>query len=139
MVQGVKAGGGVSGPASLHRVDTATMAGGFAVAGDASPPVPNARSAAVAGIGLETMLALQAVDEAEEFDRAAYRRGAALLAALTHLQRIMLTAEDPALVLRALTELASDSPPPADPGLHAILRSVILRARVELARRGRSL
>jgi hypothetical protein len=89
----------------------------------------------VAGIGLETLLALQAVDEAEEADRKARKRGTAMLAALTHLQRTVLASEDPTATLRALTELAADGPMPADPGLGAILRAVILRTRVELALR----
>ena len=137
MVEGVKAGGGVGGPAQVLRDGTATTDGQFAVAGDASQRVSGARLASVSGIGLETMLALQAVDEAEESDRKARKRGTAMLAALTHLQRTMLGSEDPTAALSALTALAADGPPPADPGLGAILRAVILRTRVELARRER--
>ena len=55
----------------------------------------------VAGIGLESMLALQAVDEAAERDRAAHKRGTAMIAALTRLQRAMLAEEDPSLALDA--------------------------------------
>ena len=61
-----------------------------------------ARASAVAGIGLESMLALQAVDEAVERDRAARKRGTAMIAALTRLQRAMLAEEDPSLALRRL-------------------------------------
>jgi hypothetical protein len=100
----------------------------------AAPLTPSARPVSVAGIGLETMLTLQAVDEAAETDRAARRHGSRMLAALAHLQRTLLAAEDPALVLRALSELAADGPHPVDPGLGAILRAVTLRTRVELAR-----
>jgi hypothetical protein len=136
MVEGVKAGGGIGGPAALPRDGSATTDGQFTVTGDgASRLVGTTRPTSVAGIGLETMLALQAVDEAEESDRRARKRGAAMLAALTHLQRTMLAAQDPTVALRALTELAADGSVPADPGLGAILRAVILRTRVELARR----
>jgi hypothetical protein len=83
------------------------------------------------------MLALQAVDEAVERDRAARKRGTALIAALTKLQRAMLAEADPSSALKALTELTSDSPLADDPGLGAILRAVVLRSRVELARRER--
>jgi len=94
-----------------------------------------ARLGTVAGIGLESMLALQAVDEAAERDRAAHKRGTALIAALARLQRAMLAEEDPSVVLSALGELACDGPIANDPGLGAILREVVLRSRVEIARR----
>jgi hypothetical protein len=136
MVEGVKAGGGVGGPASLPRDGVASTDGQFIVAGGGtSRSVSGTRTTSVAGIGLDTMLALQAVDEAEESDRRARKHGTAMLAALTHLQQTMLAAEDPTAALQSLTELAADGPPPADPALGAILRAVILRTRVELARR----
>jgi hypothetical protein len=90
--------------------------------------------ASVAGIGLESMLALQAVDEATERDRAAHKRGTAMIAALTRLQRAMLAKEDPSLALNALDELAGDGPLANDPALGAIVRAVVLRSRVEIAR-----
>ena len=83
------------------------------------------------------MLALQAVDEAVERNRAAHKRGSAILRALTHLQRTMLGADDQSAALRAMTELTSDTPIADDPGLAAIVRAVVLRSRVEIARRER--
>jgi hypothetical protein len=47
----------------------------------------------------------------------------------------MLSDEDPAPTLRALNELTADNPLAVDPGLAAILRAVVLRSRVEIARR----
>jgi hypothetical protein len=88
----------------------------------------------VAGIGLESMLALQGIDESAERDRRARKRGTAMVAALTNLQRAMLPREDPTLALHALNELAADHPLADDPGLGAILRAIVLRARVEVAR-----
>ena len=85
------------------------------------------------------MLALQGVDEAVERDRAARKRGNGMIAALTKLQRAMLAAEDPSAALHALNELATDGPLADDPGLGAILRAIVLRSRVELALRERSL
>ena len=70
-------------------------------------------------------------------DRAARERGTAMIAALTDLQRAMLTEEDPALALRSLSALAVDGPLADDPELAAVLRAVVLRSRVEVARRGR--
>ena len=58
-----------------------------------------------------------------------------MIAALSRLQRAMLADEDPAVALGALHELTADRPVPDDPGLGAILRAVVLRARVEMARR----
>jgi hypothetical protein len=89
----------------------------------------------VASIGLDSMLALQGIDEAIEHDRAAHKRGTAMLAALTRLQRMMLAAEDPSVALRALNELTADNRLADDPGLGAIVRAVVLRSRVEMARR----
>jgi hypothetical protein len=105
------------------------------VSGDSGPPARTTRPSSAAGIGLETMLALQAVDEAEERDRAARKHGTAMLGALSRLQRAMLAAEDPASAMRVLNELTSDGPLASDPELGAILRAVTLRCRVELARR----
>lgn len=134
MVEGVGAGGGVGGPAPLPRDSNATTADRFAVTDGAPPLASNGRPTSVAGIGLETMLTLQAVDEMEETNRAARKHGSRMLAALTRLQRSILAAEDPAVALRALTELTTGGPRPDDPELGAILRAVILRTRVELAR-----
>jgi hypothetical protein len=47
----------------------------------------------------------------------------------------MLAEEDPSSALNALHELAGDGPVAVDPELGAILRAVVLRSRVELARR----
>ena len=134
MVEGVRASG-IGAAAPLPRDGTKTVAGQFTVEDGAAPLNQQARLASVAVIGLESMLALQAVDEAAERDRAAHKRGTAMVAALSRLQRAMLAEEDPSLVLNALHELAGDGPLANDPELGAIVRAVVLRSRVELARR----
>jgi hypothetical protein len=134
MVEGVRAGG-IGGSAAVARDSTRTAGGQFSVENSASPIGQSARPSAVAGIGLDSMLALQAVDEAVERDRSARKRGSAIIAALTNLQRTMLAAEDPSAALRAMSELTTDTPLAHDPGLAAILRAVVLRSRVEIARR----
>jgi len=134
MVESVRAGG-VGGAAPVARGGTRTAAGRFSVDDDAAPLTRNAGLSSVATIGLDSMLALQAVDEAMERDRAARKRGTAMIAALTGLQRAMLAEEDPSLALRALDQLTTDSRLADDPGLGAILRAVVLRSRVEIARR----
>jgi hypothetical protein len=134
MVESVRAGG-VGGPSPLGRNGIRTAEGPFSVGDGATPPTRNAGLSSVASIGLDSMLALQGIDEAIEHDRAAHKRGTAMLAALTRLQRMMLAAEDPSAALRALNELTADNRLADDPGLGAILRAVVLRSRVEMARR----
>src|SRR4051794_4519 len=136
MVEGVKAGrvGGAPPPA---REGVKTPVEPFQLDDGAAPPGQNARLSSVAGIGMESMLALQAVDEAVERDRAARKRSSAMLFALTNLQRALLAEEDPAQALRALNELTADGSLANDPGLAAIVREVELRSRVETARRDR--
>jgi hypothetical protein len=136
MVEGIRARG-IDGPTPSARDGAKTAEGQFSIRDGAAPLAQQARSSAVAGIGLESMLALQAVDEAVERDRAARKRGTAMIAVLTKLQRAMLADEDPAMVLRALDELSTDGPIADDPGLGAIVRAVVLRSRVEIARRER--
>ena len=138
MVEGVRASG-IGAAAPLPRDGTKTASGLFTVEDGAAPPNNPARLGAVAGIGLESMLALQAVDEAAERDRAAHKRGTAMIAALTRLQRAMLAEEDPALALNALHELVGDGRLASDPDLVAIVRAVVLRSRVEIARREHAL
>jgi hypothetical protein len=137
MVEGVRASG-IGAAASLPRDGAKTVPGQFTVDGTA-PTNQQARLASVTGIGLESMLALQAVDEAAERDRAAHKRGSAMIAALGRLQRAMLAEEDPAAALNALQDISGDGPLANDPALGAIIRAVELRCRVELARRDRDL
>ncbi len=134
MVEGVRASG-IGAAAPLPRDSAKTVSGQFIVDDAAAPLNQQARLGSVAGIGLESMLALQAVDEPAERDRAAHKHGTAMIAALTRLQRAMLAEEDPALLLNALHELAGDAPLASDPELGAIVRAVVLRSRVEIARR----
>jgi hypothetical protein len=136
MVERVRTGG-VGAPSPLSR-DGAKAAGGrFTVDDGAASPVRNARLATTAPIGLESMLALQAVDEAEERDRSARKRGLAIIAALTKLQRAMLAEDDPTSVLRSLEEISQEGASAADPRLEAIVRAIVLRSRVEVALRAR--
>jgi hypothetical protein len=134
MVEGVRAGG-IRGSVPIARDGIKTTDGSFVVDGGAASSTQNARLFSVAGIGMESMLALQGIDEDPERDRKARKRGTEIIAALTNLQRAMLAEEDPAQALRVINELAIDDPLAGDPGLGAILRAIVLRARVEVARR----
>jgi hypothetical protein len=134
MVDGVRLDG-VPAAAALQRDGARQAEGKFVVDGGAAPPAQNARLSMIAGIGLESMLALQAVDDASERDRLARKRGNAMLVALTGLQKAALTGDDPSTALSALLELTENVAAAADPGLDAVLREVELRAKVEIARR----
>ena len=148
MVESVKTGG-LGGTAPLIREEARKIEGGFTVDTGGGLQAQKARFSTIAStiastgastgavMGLESMLALQSINEAIDRDRAARERGTAMIAALTDLQRAMLTEEDPALALRSLSALAVDGPLADDPELAAVLRAVVLRSRVEVARRGR--
>jgi hypothetical protein len=104
----------------------------------AEPDGEAARSTGVAGsasVALDSLLALQQVDEPTERDRAAHRHGQALLGALGRLQRLLLDDGDQTQALEQIRLLAEATPAAADPGLVAALDMVVLRARIELARR----
>jgi hypothetical protein len=103
----------------------------------AGPDAARAEAMAMsAPVVLESLLALQQVEEVTERDRAARRRGQALLVALGQLQRVLLENGDQAAVLGQIHALSDAMPVAADPGLAAAVDMVVLRARIELARRG---
>jgi hypothetical protein len=82
------------------------------------------------------MLALQEMGAGSVRDREARRRGQGLLAALAALQRGLLAGGDDPAALQRLADLAEAAPDTEDPRLGAVLSAIVLRARVELARRG---
>jgi hypothetical protein len=110
----------------------------FSVDESGTPVASATHASATASLGLDGMLTLQAVDERDERDRAARRRGFALLSGLTNLQRAMLAGADSTSVLRVLEEISEEPVAADDPRLEAILKAVVLRSRVELARRRRA-
>lgn len=105
----------------------------------ADPGIDTARSPGVpasAPVALDSLLALQQVDEPAEHDRAAHRRGQELLGALGRLQRVLLEGGDQTATLEQIRSLAGAIPAAADPGLAVAVELIVLRARIELARRG---
>ena len=113
-------------------------AGGFAVPEDAAdaaspPPLPCA--------GLPSLLALQEVRQAAMAelgpdavrDREAREHGEAMLDALAQLQQALLGGAAPGVIAR-LGQLVRRTPAPADPGLAAVQRTLLVRVAVELAR-----
>src|ERR1700678_2869393 len=106
MVEGVKARG-IGGPPAATRDNTTAAEGRFLVEDSAEPSTQRAGLSSVVALGLESMLALQGVDDTADRDRGARKRGTAMIASLTDLQRALLGGEDPAAALRALNELAA--------------------------------
>jgi hypothetical protein len=137
MVEGLKAAG-ITGPLSVGRNDAKAPTARFSVDFGVAPSAQNTRLSTVTGIDLESMLTLQAVGPASERDKAARRRGNAMLAALKNLQQAMLAEEDPSAPLKALQELTAKGGPADDPGLDDIVRALDLRSRIEVARRQRA-
>jgi hypothetical protein len=98
-------------------------------AAEATAPTAN-----VVPVSLSVMFAAEALDQDASRDRAARRKGHAVLAGLTELQRALLDGGDQAASLDRLASLIADMPQAAEPRLAAVLDTIVLRARVELAR-----
>ena len=81
------------------------------------------------------MLALQEVGGETVEDREARRHGHDMLAALAELQRALLGGGDDGVALQRLADLAASVPHATDPRLAAMVSAIVLRVRVELARR----
>src|SRR5271165_2104823 len=87
-----------------------------------------------APVALGAMLAAEALDQDAARDQAARRQGQVVLAGLTALQRALLEGGDQAASRDRLAALVADMPLVAEPRLAALLDTIVLRARVELAR-----
>jgi Class II flagellar assembly regulator len=132
-------------PASAHgapRVAATPTRVGFAVPAAATPAAGSGSAGAAAPVAaLAGLLALQETEPAAARDRVARRHGRAMLAALAAWQRALLgeaageAAAGPPAALDRLGELLTTVPTAADPGLAAVLDAVVLRCRIELARR----
>lgn len=136
------------GAAAAIRATETARGGDAAVAGTAFrvPSEAASTGATVAAAsptrGLDALLALQETAAAPQDpatrDREARRHGRDLLEELAALQKALLAGGDEAGegALGRLVALLRSMPAAADPGLDGVLRSVGLRARLELARRG---
>ena len=103
------------------------------------PPEPastgQATAAAVSHVALGSILTLQELGGETLADREARRYGHDMLSALAELQRALLLGSDDDATLQHLAELAATVPRATDRRLAAMISAIILRARVELARR----
>ena len=109
--------------------------GGFSVSGQGC--AVGAPAAAPPTAGLDGLLQLQEFEDAVTRDRHAKRQGQALLQALGDLQRLLLGQGPLEEALDRLSALVETCPEAADPALAGLVGGILLRARVELARRGR--
>ena len=89
----------------------------------------------VSAPALASMLTLQELGGETIQDREARRHGQDMLGALTELQRSLLAADGDPAVLTRLAELATSVPRATDRRLAAMVSAIVVRVRVELARR----
>ena len=84
---------------------------------------------------LASMLTLQELGGETVQDREARRHGQDMLAALSDLQRSLLSPDGDSAVVAQLAELAAAVPRATDRRLAAMISAIVVRVRVELARR----
>lgn len=114
-----------SGPSRFHMPDSADL------------PVPSTEAtAALAPLGLHTLLAMQEADADAVQDRAARRHAGSMLTEMSAMQRALLQGDDAVLstTLDRLAGLARHAPAALDPRLAAVVRAIAIRAAVEAAR-----
>ncbi len=94
-----------------------------------------AEVAATAPATLAGLLALQEHSASRARDRAARRRGEDLLALLAALHHALLAGTSASELLHQLAALTKGAPLAADPHLAGVVAALVLRARIEIARR----
>ena len=134
-VEDVRGGGLRIGRAPALGRRAGSSGGAFGVA---TPEAAETRLVGAASCltGLDGLLAMQEAETSEVGERQARRHGQTILAELTRLQLSLLGAGTmPTSELTRLAELVEAVPFSADAGLRAVLQSIALRAKIELARR----
>jgi hypothetical protein len=111
---------------------------GFSVPHEPATSGQAAADAAVQAPSLSSMLTLQELGGERPADREARRHGQDMLAALTELQRALLGDGDDAAATQRLMDLLAAVPLATDRRLAAMVSAIVVRARVELARRQNS-
>lgn len=125
-----------AGQGGATRSRAASTDAGFAVPARASNPAGLQADTLgeAAAVSLSGLLALQEEGAEAPRDRAARRRARDILATLAELQRALLGGGDAAGAVSRLADFTADPLRASDPRLTAVLASIDLRARVELAR-----
>ncbi len=118
----------------LGRRATARPGGRFALPAQ-TQAAPAGGVAPGEATSLGSILTLQEAGAEAVEDREARRHGQDMLALLAALQRGLLSGVDNVAALQQLAELAGSVPRPADRRLAAMISAVVVRVKVELARR----
>jgi len=122
-------------PATRVTVAPRPKARGFAVP-EALPDSSQAQeTAGTEAASLSSVLTLQEQGTEAVADREARQHGRSMLTELAALQRALLAGTNDASALERLAELAAAVPQAADSHLAAMVSAILLRVRVELARR----
>lgn len=109
----------------------------FSISDGGSTPRAAGSGAAAPASGIEALLALQAVPVEREGKRRQLRRGRSLLDTLDALKADLLAGRASDNHLNQLLALIGQAREQTEPGLDGLLDDIELRARVELAKRGR--
>lgn len=125
---------GRAGPMQGGRRAAAGMSG-FAMPAETAATASAERSAAATPAELGLLLGLQEWGEVEERDRKALQHGQDMLTLLAEMQRLLLMDVDPTTALNRMAVLAGSMPPPTDSRLTMVIRQIVIRARIEIARR----
>ncbi len=126
---------GIGGPAAPRTASRTRTKSGFVVPTETAETGQAMAASATHATSLASMLTLQELGHETVQDREARRHGQDMLAMLAELQRALLGGGDEVAVLHQLAELAAAVPRASDRRLAAVLSAIVLRARVELARR----
>jgi hypothetical protein len=113
---------------------SAAGASGFTLPADPAA-ASHAPSAAVPVASLTSMLTLQELSDETAEDRSARRHGQDMLTLLARIQRALLAGRNDAATLAQLADLAGAVPRATDRRLAAMVSAIVVRVRVELARR----
>lgn len=125
---------GVAAPSSTAR---RSASGTFSLESGMPARTPPAPGGVRTIGGIETLLALQGVDEPGERRRKAVKRGRGALDALDALKIGLLSGTlDTAALARLKSVGAGLSEPTGDPGLDTVMAEIALRVEVELAKIG---
>lgn len=131
---GIEGVGWSTTPRTGNRAGAPT-APGFAVPAGALATGEPAAAAAVLRTSMASMLTLQELGGETVHDREARRHGQDMLAALARLQHALLSCGNETAALQRLAELAGSVPLATDRRLGAMISAIVVRVRVELARR----
>jgi len=121
--------------ATRHASGRPVATSGFSVPLQSAATGPAMAASEASAPALASMLTLQELGGETIQDREARRHGQDMLGALAELQRSLLAADGDPAVLTRLAELAAAVPRATDRRLAAMVSAIVVRVRVELARR----